>query len=193
MRILITGGRGQLGRDCREVFANHTILALDLPNLDITSEASVDGVIDLWKPDAIVNCAAYTAVDRAEHDETKAYAANRDGPRLLASRAKARDLFLVHISTDYVFPGNRPVPEPWVETDTPAPASVYGKSKLAGERELDVDGVRYDWPDWWFNVRKSNTEPYLRLIAEAKTPELLAERKAEIEGVLAPFVAGKAG
>ena len=143
MRILITGGRGQLGRDCREVFSNHVILPLDLPNLDITSEASVDGVIDLWKPDAIVNCAAYTAVDRAEHDETKAYAANRDGPRLLASRAKAHDIFLVHISTDYVFPGNRPVPQPWVETDTPAPASVYGKSKLAGERELDRDGVRH--------------------------------------------------
>ena len=143
MRILITVGRGQLGRDCREIFAGHTVLALDLPNLDITSEASVDGVIDLWKPDAIVNCAAYTAVDRAEHDETKAYAANRDGPRLLATRAKARDLFLVHISTDYVFPGDRPVPEPWVETDTPAPASIYGKSKLAGERELDVAGVRH--------------------------------------------------
>ena len=70
-----------------------------------------------------------------------------------------------------------------------AAVRAWADARPAPDRVLDFDGVRYDWPDWWFNVRKSNTEPYLRLIAEARTPELLAERKAEIEGVLRPFVA----
>ncbi len=136
MKILVTGGFGQLGWDCREVFAQHEVLALDLPNLDITDPDSIDGVLTLWRPDAIVNCAAYTAVDRAETDVAKSWRVNREGPALLASRAKAHGLFLVHVSTDYVFDGVRPVPQPYLETDTPNPSSVYGKSKLAGEREI---------------------------------------------------------
>ena len=90
MKILVTGGWGQLGWDCREVFApGHEVVALDLPNLDITEAASVDGILNLWKPDVLVNCAAYTAVDRAETDVAKSWHVNRDGPALLASRAKA--------------------------------------------------------------------------------------------------------
>ncbi|MDR0993055.1 MAG: dTDP-4-dehydrorhamnose reductase [Verrucomicrobiota bacterium] len=144
MKILVTGGWGQLGWDCREVFApRHEVLALDLPNLDITDAASVDGILNLWKPDAIVNCAAYTAVDRAESDVAKAWHVNRDGPALLASRAKAHDLFLLHVSTDYVFDGTRPIPEPYVETDAPNPISTYGKSKLAGEREIEERAPRH--------------------------------------------------
>ena len=95
MKILVTGGWGQLGWDCREVFSNHQVLALDLPNLDITEAASVDGILNLWKPDAIINCAAYTAVDRAETDVAKAWRVNREGPALLASRAQAHGIFLV--------------------------------------------------------------------------------------------------
>ena len=137
MKILITGGLGQLGWDCRETFApKHEVLALDLPNLDITDADSVDGVLNLWKPDVLVNCAAYTAVDRAESDVAKSWHVNRDGPALLASRAQAYGIFLVHVSTDYVFDGTRAVPEPYLETDAPNPVSVYGKSKLAGEREI---------------------------------------------------------
>ena len=144
MKILVTGGWGQLGWDCREVFSpKHEVLALDLPNLDITEAASVDGVLNLWKPDAIVNCAAYTAVDRAESDVAKAWRVNREGPALLASRAAARDILLVHMSTDYVFDGLRPVPQPYVETDKPNPVSVYGKSKLAGEREIQERDPRH--------------------------------------------------
>ena len=88
MKILITGGGGQLGWDSREIFTpNHDVLALDLPNIDIADPASVDGILNLWKPDAIVNCAAYTAVDRAESDVAKAWRVNRDCPALLSSRA----------------------------------------------------------------------------------------------------------
>ncbi|HAL92456.1 MAG TPA: dTDP-4-dehydrorhamnose reductase [Verrucomicrobia bacterium] len=143
MKILVTGGLGQLGWDCREVFAKHDVLALDLPNLDITDSDSVDGVLHLWKPDVLVNCAAYTAVDRAETDVAKSWHVNRDGPALLASRAKAHGIFLVHVSTDYVFDGTRPVPQPYVETDAPNPTSVYGKSKLAGEREIQERDPRH--------------------------------------------------
>lgn len=144
MKILVTGALGQLGWDCREVFSpKHEVLALDLPNLDITDADSVDGVLNLWKPDAIVNCAAYTAVDRAESDVAKSWHVNRDGPALLASRAKAHDIFLLHVSTDYVFDGTRTVPEPYVETDKPNPVSVYGKSKLAGEREIQERDPRH--------------------------------------------------
>ena len=144
MKILVTGGLGQLGWDCREVFApKHNVLALDLPNLDITDSDSVDGVLNLWKPDVIVNCAAYTAVDRAESDVAKSWHVNRDGPALLASRAKAHGIFLVHVSTDYVFDGTRPVPQPYLETDAPNPVSVYGKSKLAGEREIQDRDPRH--------------------------------------------------
>jgi len=137
MKILVTGGYGQLGWDCREVFGpQHNVLALDLPNLDITDADSIDGVLHLWRPEVIVNCAAYTAVDRAETDVAKSWHVNRDGPALLASRAQAHGMFLVHVSTDYVFDGQRTLPEPYVETDEPNPVSVYGKSKLAGEREI---------------------------------------------------------
>lgn len=144
MKILVTGGLGQLGWDCREVFGpKHEVLALDLPNLDITDADSVDGILNLWKPASIVNCAAYTAVDRAESDVAKSWHVNRDGPALLASRAQAYGIFLVHVSTDYVFDGTRPVPEPYVETDQPNPTSVYGKSKLAGEREIQERDPRH--------------------------------------------------
>ncbi|MBR6021128.1 MAG: dTDP-4-dehydrorhamnose reductase [Kiritimatiellae bacterium] len=143
MKILVTGGRGQLGWDCREVLASHDVLALDLPNLDITSPESVDSLLQLWRPDAIVNCAAYTAVDRAESDADKAFVVNRDGPALLASRAAAHDIFLVHVSTDYVFDGRRPAPQPYLETDAPAPVSVYGRSKLAGELAIAEAAPRH--------------------------------------------------
>lgn len=144
MKILVTGGLGQLGWDCREVFGpKHEVLALDLPNLDITDSDSVDGVLNLWKPDVLVNCAAYTAVDRAESDVAKSWHVNRDGPALLASRAQAYGIFLVHVSTDYVFDGLRPVPQPYLETDVPNPATVYGKSKLAGEREIQERAPRH--------------------------------------------------
>ena len=144
MKILVTGGMGQLGWDCREIFApKHDVLALDLPNLDITDSDSIDGILNLWKPDVIVNCAAYTAVDRAESDVAKSWHVNRDGPALLASRAQAHGIFLVHVSTDYVFDGKRLVPEPYIETDEPNPICVYGKSKLAGEREIQERDPRH--------------------------------------------------
>ena len=148
MKILVTGGMGQLGWDCREVFAQHEVLSLDLPNLDITDSDSVDGILNLWKPDVLVNCAAYTAVDRAESDVAKSWHVNRDGPALLASRAKAHGIFLVHISTDYVFDGVRPVPQPYVETDANN-LFVDPKGPVKGDKCVlrggDYLGLEPDW------------------------------------------------
>lgn len=136
LRILISGARGQLGTDSQDVLAGHVLLPLDLPNLDITSPASLDGILDLWRPDAIVNCAAFTAVDRAETARDAAFAVNRDGPALLADRAAKHSIFLVHVSTDYVFDGARPLPRPYLESDPTDPQNVYGASKLAGEQAV---------------------------------------------------------
>jgi len=139
MKILITGGWGQLGWDCREMFEpEHETLALDLPNLDITDAASVSGVLRLWRPDAIINCAAYTAVDRAEEDADNARKVNCDGPALLAELAAVRHIRLIHISTDYVFDGCRAIPQPYLETDAPNPAGVYGRTKLEGEQKIQA-------------------------------------------------------
>lgn len=172
MRILVTGGRGQLGMDCQEVFAGHEVLALDLPNLDITDGRSVDGVLDLWKPDAVVNCAAYTAVDRAESDEATALKVNADGPGLLAERAAARGIRLVQISTDYVFDGERAVPQPYVESDATGPTGAYGRTKLEGEKRVAAAGGRWAiLRTSWLYGRNGNNFPKTILKHALRNPE----------------------
>lgn len=106
-------------------------VALGRPELDITDPASVAAALDLTSPVAMVNAAAYTAVDRAESEADLAFRVNAHGPGLLAAEAGRRSIPLVHLSTDYVFSGEKR--EPYVETDATAPLGVYGASKLAGE------------------------------------------------------------
>lgn len=139
-KILITGCRGQLGTDCRTVLAHHEIQAVDLPELDITDAVAVRARLSAFRPDAIVNCAAYTAVDRAESDEALCAHVNTDGPATLAAACAEAGCRLVHVSTDYVLPGTRPVPESAPETDPTGPSSVYGRTKLAGERAIAEAG-----------------------------------------------------
>jgi dTDP-4-dehydrorhamnose reductase len=136
MKILIIGANGQLGKDmvtaCKA--ANHDTVGVDLPQIDITDGNQTSRFISSVKPDTIINCAAFTAVDRCESDRAKAFAANRDGVAHLAEAAATCGAALAHISTDYVFDGTKR--EPYVETDLPNPRSVYGESKLAGEQVL---------------------------------------------------------
>jgi dTDP-4-dehydrorhamnose reductase len=101
------------------------------PDLDIENGASIDGVVAAIRPSAIINAAAYTAVDRAETEPECAYMINRDGAARLAAAAKRRGIPFIHISTDYVFDGHKP--SPYDEGDTAAPLNVYGRSKLEGE------------------------------------------------------------
>lgn len=130
MRTLILGARGQLGADCLSVFSGAT--DMDLPEFNIANRVQCFEKLDSLSPAVIVNCAAYTAVDACESDP-ECWKVNADGPKHLAEWAVVNGAFLVHISTDYIFDGKKPLLEVYTEDDTPAPLSVYGKSKLAGE------------------------------------------------------------
>lgn len=130
---LVTGANGQLGTELSKVLPKDTIYT-DERELDITNKDAVFTFVDKYKPSAIVNCAAYTNVDAAEDNPNLAKIINVDGPRNLAQTK----LNLVHISTDYVFDGMGHQPyKPW---DTPNPLSVYGKTKLDGERTTIRNG-----------------------------------------------------
>jgi dTDP-4-dehydrorhamnose reductase len=146
MRVLIVGAGGLLGGNVTSVALDRgkTVVAahhsedpkFDCPShqIDITSATEVDDLVDEIAPDAIVNCAAMTDVDRCETDPEQAYAVNADGAKHVALAADSVDAALVHTSTDYVFSGEEKVP--YSETVDPAPKQVYGESKLAGERRV---------------------------------------------------------
>jgi dTDP-4-dehydrorhamnose reductase len=137
MKIVIIGAGGQLGSDCCNILSteNETI-GCDLPHIDIGNQASVDEYLGQARPDVIVNCAAYTAVDACESELELSWKVNADGPRHLARAADRLGCRFIHVSTDYVFDGCKPAPDPYFETDTPTPLSQYGKSKLAGEQAV---------------------------------------------------------
>ena len=141
MKILITGSNGQLGTDCQSVLdPTHDVTPLDLPEIDITNRDATRSLIQTLRPDAIINCAAYTRVDDCESNEALATRVNADGPAILAEAAATIGAKLVHISTDYVFPGDRPLPTPYTEADATGPVSAYGRSKLAGETNVLAAG-----------------------------------------------------
>lgn len=143
MNILVTGANGQLGNEMRRVSANsgNRYLFTDVNELDITDLDAVRSMMRQEQVDVIVNCAAYTNVDKAEDDFAMADLLNNRAVENLAIAAKEADATLVHISTDYVFRGDRNIPcrETW-ETD---PLGVYGKTKLEGERSLIATGCKY--------------------------------------------------
>ena len=134
MRILVAGREGQVARALVRRFVGHEILALEPPELDLTDDASIARAMALARPDLVVNAAAYTAVDRAEDQEALAYAVNCDGAGRLAAAAATAAVPFVHFSTDYVFDGLKGAP--YLESDTPSPLGVYGRSKEAGERAV---------------------------------------------------------
>lgn len=137
MKILITGGRGQLGRDCMTCLARaHEVTSVDLPELDIADPSAVAELVAHHTPEVVVNCAGFTRVDACETNPDAAWRANAQGPKILAVALAQCGARLIHISTDYVFDGRRAIPEPYLETDHPAPESEYGRSKLAGERAV---------------------------------------------------------
>ncbi len=134
MKILITGGQGQLGHDVETLLAtHHTVTAFGSKELDISKHSVVDSIIAAERPDVLINCAAYTAVDNCETEKEQAFSVNAKGPENLAIAMKAIDGRLIHISTDYVFDGYKPVSDSYSETDTTQPLSEYGRSKLGGE------------------------------------------------------------
>lgn len=137
MKLLVTGSKGQLGNELRELavdFPQFEFLYTDIEELDITDEAKVDDFFSEHKPDAIINCAAYTAVDKAETDEATAYLINATAVGILARAASKYKALMVHISTDYVFDGT--ACKPYLETDTTNPVSAYARTKYAGEQAV---------------------------------------------------------
>jgi dTDP-4-dehydrorhamnose reductase/4-ketoreductase len=137
MRWLITGAGGMLGHDVVEELTRRgeEVLGLDRTALDITRPAAVDTAVRDHRPDLVVNCAAYTAVDDAESDEARALEINGDGPRLLARACAAHGARLIHVSTDYVFSGEART-TPYPEDHPTGPRTAYGRTKLAGERAV---------------------------------------------------------
>ncbi|MBH1937192.1 dTDP-4-dehydrorhamnose reductase [Streptomyces sp. AV19] len=136
MTYLITGARGMLGRDVTAALraAGHDVVPLGRDALDITRPSAVRSAFASLRPRTVVNCAAYTAVDAAEHDEPAAHRVNADGPRHLAETCAATGARLVHISTDYVFAGDADAP--YAENAPTHPRTAYGRTKLAGEQAV---------------------------------------------------------
>jgi len=132
--ILVTGGQGQLGSELRKITPNYpdyNFFFTDVKQLDITNHTAVKEFIEINNINVIINCAAYTAVDKAEYEPELADAINHLAAENFAKIAKQNKIKLIHISTDYVFDGTNY--KPYVETDTPSPKSVYGQTKLDGE------------------------------------------------------------
>ena len=143
MKILITGANGMLAKAVREKFKENELICTDVADLDITDSDAVKKYVSDLQPEMIINCAAYTAVDKAEENEEIVYKINAIGPRNLAIASKENDSILVHISTDYVFGGNKPVSEDYSEDDEKNPEAVYGTTKLAGEKFIEENCSKY--------------------------------------------------
>ena len=135
MRILVTGSNGQLGSEIVALQvqeSHHQWFNLDINELDITDKKAIEQFVMSNSIDGIINCAAYTNVDKAEEDIEVCYKVNRDAPQYLAQAIEKVGGFIIHISTDYVFDGTKNIP--YTEQDKPNPVTIYGKSKIEGEQ-----------------------------------------------------------
>lgn len=137
MKILITGANGMLAKAVKEELKENELVCTDVEELDITNLDAVRLYTKKVKPDYIINCAAYTAVDKAEEQEGLVYKINAIGPKNLAIATQENNAVLVHISTDYVFGGDKDTSKDYNEDDKKNPQAVYGKTKLAGEKFIE--------------------------------------------------------
>jgi len=176
MKIMITGGKGQLGSDCHHILRpDHEVMAVDLEDGDITNLSYVQAIVQDFAPDIIVNCAAYTQVDACETHREVAWKVNVEGPRNLASAVEKYGGRLVHISTDYVFDGSKTSPDPYVEEDKPGPLSYYGKTKLEGELAVreTTHGHVILRTAWMYGLNGRNIlKTFLRLALENSRKEI---------------------
>jgi len=136
VKLLLVGSRGQLGSELLNANKECGLdcEGLDTPQFDVTDRDAVEATLERGKFSLIINAAAYTAVDKAELERDKAFAVNAEGSRYLALACAKRNIPLIHISTDYVFDGNKM--SPYIETDAMCPVGVYGESKVAGEKAV---------------------------------------------------------
>jgi len=159
MKIMITGGKGQLGSDCALVLGEtHEISVLDLEEMDITCLSDVNKMIISVMPDIVLNCAAYTQVDNCETEKKLAWEVNVTGPKNLATSVGKYDGRLIHISTDYVFNGEKKVPLAYVEEDEPDPINYYGKTKIESEKAIRniLDKHMIFRTAWLYGIKGNN-------------------------------------
>jgi dTDP-4-dehydrorhamnose reductase len=179
-KLALVGANGMLAQMVKKLApAEYTITCLDLPDFDITDRNNVLSALKSIKPDVIVNCAAYTNVDGCETNEDLAFKVNGDGPGYLAQAALELGSTLVHISTDYVFPGDQM--EPYMEGDPTGPISAYGRSKLAGERAIISSGLKNYFilrTSWLYGPGGNNfVETILRLAREREELRIVADQQ----------------
>jgi len=169
MKVLITGANGQLGHELvrATIAAGHEVVATSHETLDITKKSDVDAAITAARPDVVIHAAAWTAVDACESDPEKALLVNGTATKYIADAAHSVGAHVVYISTDYVFDGSKATP--YEEGDATNPQSVYGSSKLAGERALGATDsiVRISWVCGFYGANMVKT--ILRL---AEQPQL---------------------
>jgi dTDP-4-dehydrorhamnose reductase len=202
MRLLVTGASGMLGHDVLRAAerAGHELIGIDLPGLDITDADAIGAFFARERPEAIVNCAAWTDVDGAESKHELAYAVNATGAGNLARAAAELGTTLLHISTDYVFDGAAPRDaegreRPYVESDLTGPRSVYGETKLAGEREVLAASVEHTIvrTAWLYGVNGGNfVDTMLRLAGEREAVQVVTDQVGSPtwSGHLAPAILG---
>ena len=171
MRVLLTGRNGQVGGELARLLPPAELIATGRAELDLADEAAIRSAVRETKPQLIVSAAAYTAVDKAEAEPDLAMRINGIAPGVLAEEAKRHGALLVHYSTDYVFDGTKSTA--YIEDDAPNPLSVYGRSKLAGERAVQTSGCRHLMlrTSWVYGPRGKNF--FLTIAAKARAGERL--------------------
>lgn len=177
-KILVTGKNGQVGWELQRSLAPlGQIIVVDAEDMDLRDVDAIRNKVREIAPHIIVNPAAHTAVDKAESEPDLAMAINGTAAGVLAEEAKKLDALLIHYSTDYVFNGNKT--SPYVESDTPDPQSVYGKTKLAGELAIQAVGGKYIVlrTSWVFGVHGGNfVKTILRLAKERSELRIVADQ-----------------
>jgi dTDP-4-dehydrorhamnose reductase len=202
VKLLVTGAAGMLGLDVLRAGerAGHELVAVDLPELDITDTRAVEDAFARIRPEAVLNCAAWTDVDGAESHREQAHAVNADGPRNLALAAAWERLPLLHVSTDYVFSGeafadSSGAARAYVESDPTGPRTVYGQTKLAGEREVLGASPRHAVvrSAWLFGIGGRNfADTMLKLAGDREAVQVVTDQVGcpTWTGHLAPALLG---
>ena len=203
--MLVTGSRGQVGSELLRQGARlgWQTIGFDLPELDIAEPAAVSACMADVRPDAVINAAAYTAVDRAESERQIAFAVNGSGPGFLAAACAAAAIPLVHYSTDYVFAGDKK--GAYLESDPVAPLGIYGASKLAGEEAVRAHCpqhliLRTSWVVSAFGhnflktmLRLGSERAELRVVADQIGKPTAAAELARLTLAALPLAAGRWG
>ncbi len=180
MTILVIGSDGQLGRELVR-FGKETgleMVGFDLPELDITDRRQVKKTLEKQGPEIVINAAAYTDVERAEDERKSAFSANSDAPAFLAEECDRTGAALIHISTDFVFGGDKK--SPYLESDVARPLSVYGSSKLEGEKRIMERLRRYliFRTSWLYGVYGNNfVKTMLKFAGEKESVNVVSDQR----------------